>query len=116
MSCLVGHGHSEVVSVIQSHAANLDRESNLPVLLSTMCDHLSLSASSTMVCQLLTQSDLFSGMLSPSVISLAKRLTSALPTGLDRAFFLSTGGESNEAAIRCVSGQRRFASVVGKVR
>lgn len=39
-------------------------------------------------------------MISPSVISLAKRLTSALPVGLDRAFFLSTGGESNEAAIR----------------
>ncbi len=63
-----------------------------------------------MVCQLLTQSDLFSGMISPSVIGLAKRLTSALPAGLDRAFFLSTGGESNEAAIRCDSGQSLFAS------
>jgi 4-aminobutyrate aminotransferase-like enzyme len=43
---------------------------------------------------------LFSGMLSPPVISLAKRLTSVAPPGLDKAFFLSTGGESNEAAIR----------------
>ncbi|KAH7089032.1 pyridoxal phosphate-dependent transferase [Paraphoma chrysanthemicola] len=43
---------------------------------------------------------LFSGMISPPVISLAKRLTSAAPAGLDKAFFLSTGGESNEAAIR----------------
>jgi 4-aminobutyrate aminotransferase-like enzyme len=43
---------------------------------------------------------LFSGMLSPPVISLAKRLTSLAPPGLDKAFFLSTGGESNEAAIR----------------
>lgn len=43
---------------------------------------------------------LFSGMLSPPVIALAKRLTSVTPAGLDRAFFLSTGGESNEAAIR----------------
>lgn len=43
---------------------------------------------------------LFSGMLSPPVINLAKRLTDALPAGLDRAFFLSTGGESNEAAIK----------------
>ena len=34
------------------------------------------------------------------MISLAKRLTSALPSGLDKAFFLSTGGESNEAAIK----------------
>jgi 4-aminobutyrate aminotransferase-like enzyme len=43
---------------------------------------------------------LFSGMLSPPVIRAAKRLTSLTPPGLDKAFFLSTGGESNEAAIR----------------
>jgi 4-aminobutyrate aminotransferase-like enzyme len=43
---------------------------------------------------------LFSGMISPPVISLAKRLTGAPPTGLDKAFLLSTGGESNDAAIR----------------
>lgn len=43
---------------------------------------------------------LFSGMISPPVINLAKRLTGAAPAGLDKAFFLSTGGESNEAAIR----------------
>lgn len=39
-------------------------------------------------------------MLSPPVINLAKKLTSLLPEGLDKAFFLSTGGESNEAAIK----------------
>ncbi|KIW84302.1 hypothetical protein Z517_03552 [Fonsecaea pedrosoi CBS 271.37] len=43
---------------------------------------------------------LFSGMLSPPVIYLAQRLTSLLPPGLDKAFFLSTGAESNEAAIK----------------
>src|SRR5262245_38799226 len=42
----------------------------------------------------------FSTMLSPPVISLAKQLTSLTPPGLDKALFLSTGGESNEAAIR----------------
>lgn len=68
MSCLIGHGHPEIVKVISEHAAQLDH--------------------------------LFSGMLSPPVISLASRLTGLLPTGLDKAFFLSTGGESNEAAIR----------------
>ena len=68
MSCLVGHGHPEVVETIKDHAANLDH--------------------------------LFSGMLSPPVVSLAERLTSLTPPGLDKAFFLSTGGESNEAAIR----------------
>ncbi|KEF54545.1 2,2-dialkylglycine decarboxylase (pyruvate) [Exophiala aquamarina CBS 119918] len=68
MSCLIGHGHPEIVATIQNHAAELDH--------------------------------LFSGMLSPPVISLAQRLTSSLPDGLDKAFFLSTGGESNEAAIK----------------
>ncbi|KAK3722884.1 hypothetical protein LTR37_002029 [Vermiconidia calcicola] len=43
---------------------------------------------------------LFSGMLSPPVVSLATRLTSLTPPGLDKALLLSTGGEANEAAIR----------------
>lgn len=68
MSCLLGHGHPEIVKVIVDHAMYLDH--------------------------------LFSGMASPPVISLAERLCTALPAGLDKAFFLSTGGESNEAAIK----------------
>ncbi|KAK4995154.1 hypothetical protein LTR60_007939, partial [Cryomyces antarcticus] len=59
MSCLIGHGHPEIVETIREHAANLDH--------------------------------LFSGMLSPPVIILAKALTDVLPNGLDRALFLSTG-------------------------
>lgn len=39
-------------------------------------------------------------MISPPAIRLAQRLVSNLPAGLDRALFLSTGSESNEAAIR----------------
>ena len=81
MSCLIGHGHPEVVEVIQSHAANLDH--------------------------------VFSGIVTPPVISLAKRLTAALPAGLDRAFFLSTGGESNEAAIRLAKTYTGKFEVVG---
>ena len=68
MSCLIGHGHPEVVKTITDHASHLDH--------------------------------LFSGMISPPVIQLAKKLTDLLPEGLDKAMFLSTGGESNEAAIR----------------
>jgi len=68
MSCLLGHGHPEIVDVIHQHAMRLDH--------------------------------LFSGMLSPPVISLSERLCTNLPEGLDKAFFLSTGGESNEAAIK----------------
>jgi len=68
MSCLIGHGHPEVVKTIADYAANLDH--------------------------------LFSGMISPPVINLARKLTGLLPEGLDKAMFLSTGGESNEAAIK----------------
>ncbi|KZF25601.1 2,2-dialkylglycine decarboxylase [Xylona heveae TC161] len=68
MSCLIGHGHPEIVKVIADHALYLDH--------------------------------LFSGMVSPPVINLAERLVTNLPSGLDKAFFLSTGGESNEAAIK----------------
>ena len=68
MSCLIGHGHPEVVKTITDHATSLDH--------------------------------LFSGMISPPVIQLAKKLTEVLREGLDKAMFLSTGGESNEAAIK----------------
>lgn len=81
MSCLIGHGHPEVVEVIRFHAMNLDH--------------------------------VFSGMITPPVVSLAKRLTAALPARLDRAFFLSTGGESNEAAIRLAKTYTGKFEVVG---
>jgi 2,2-dialkylglycine decarboxylase (pyruvate) len=42
---------------------------------------------------------LFSGMLSRPVVELAERLAALVP-GLDRVLLLSTGAESNEAAIR----------------
>ncbi|EMR62925.1 putative -dialkylglycine decarboxylase protein [Eutypa lata UCREL1] len=38
---------------------------------------------------------LFSGMVSPPVVTLAERLCSLLPEGLDKAFFLSTGGTAH---------------------
>src|SRR5262245_7256897 len=41
---------------------------------------------------------LFSGMLSPPVVALSKRLAAMLPPSLSKAMFLSTGGEANEAA------------------
>ncbi len=43
---------------------------------------------------------LFSGMLSRPVVELARGLADATPAGLDRVLLLSTGGESNEAAIK----------------
>jgi 2,2-dialkylglycine decarboxylase (pyruvate) len=43
---------------------------------------------------------LHSAMLSEPVLALGDRLTALAPPGLDRAMFLSTGAESNEAALR----------------
>ncbi|KAJ5196825.1 Pyridoxal phosphate-dependent transferase major region subdomain 2 [Penicillium cf. viridicatum] len=81
MSCLLGHGHPEIVQTITDHAASLDH--------------------------------LFSGMVSPPVISLGERLCDLLPTGLDKAFFLSTGGESNEAAIKMAKVYTGKFEIVG---
>jgi 2,2-dialkylglycine decarboxylase (pyruvate) len=43
---------------------------------------------------------LFSGMLSRPVVDLARGLAEVTPAGLDRVMLLSTGGESNDAAIK----------------
>ena len=56
---------------------------------------------------------LYSGMISPPVIRLAEKLTGVLPEGLDRAMFLSTGGESNEAAIKLAKTYTGKFEIVG---
>jgi 2,2-dialkylglycine decarboxylase (pyruvate) len=43
---------------------------------------------------------LFSGMLSPPVVELARRLAGTLPAPLEKVLLLTTGAEANEAAIR----------------
>lgn len=52
-----------------------------------------------------TLTHLFSGFMSPPVLTLAKTLAALLPPGLDKVLLLSTGGESNEAAIKVLSLQ-----------
>ena len=47
-----------------------------------------------------TLAHLFSGMLSEPVVQLAEALTALTPPGLDRVLLLSTGAESNEAALK----------------
>lgn len=47
-----------------------------------------------------TLDHLFSGMLSRPVVDLARRLAETLPAPLEKALLLTTGAESNEAAIR----------------
>ncbi|MEU7824275.1 aspartate aminotransferase family protein [Catellatospora sp. NPDC049133] len=50
--------------------------------------------------QIASLDHLFSGMLSRPVVDLARRLAETLPAPLDKVLLLTTGAESNEAAIR----------------
>src|SRR3954462_855148 len=56
---------------------------------------------------------LFSGMLSRPVVDLARRLAETLPDPLEKVLLLTTGAESNEAAIRMaklVTGRHEVVS------
>jgi 2,2-dialkylglycine decarboxylase (pyruvate) len=56
---------------------------------------------------------LFSGMLSPPVVELSRRLAEMLPPSLSKAMFLSTGGESNEAALKMAKLHTGKFEVIG---
>ena len=56
---------------------------------------------------------LFSGMLSEPVVALCKRLAGLLPAGLDKAILVSTGSESNEAALRMAKLHTGGFEVIG---
>ncbi|MFE3249719.1 aspartate aminotransferase family protein [Streptomyces sp. NPDC059209] len=63
--------------------------------------------------QVATLDHLYSGMLSRPVVDLARRLAGTLPAPLDKALLLTTGAESNEAAIRLaklVTGKHEIVS------
>ena len=66
--------------------------------------------------QIGTLDHLFSGMLSRPVLDLAERIADSLPAGLDKVLLLTTGAESNEAAIRMaklVTGKHEIVSFAG---
>ncbi|GIF72290.1 aspartate aminotransferase family protein [Asanoa siamensis] len=68
---------------------------------------------STIQRQVATLDHLFSGMLSPPVVDLARRLAGSLPAPLEKVLLLTTGAESNEAAIRMaklVTGKHEIVS------
>ncbi|MFG1607452.1 aspartate aminotransferase family protein [Actinoplanes sp. NPDC049265] len=63
--------------------------------------------------QVATLDHLFSGMLSRPVLELARRLAESLPDPLEKVLLLTTGAESNEAAIRMaklVTGKHEIVS------
>lgn len=67
----------------------------------------------TVAAQVGTLDHLFSGMLSRPVVELASRLAGTLPDPLEKVLLLTTGAESNEAAIRMaklVTGKHEIVS------
>ncbi|AKU19268.1 aspartate aminotransferase family protein [Luteipulveratus mongoliensis] len=63
--------------------------------------------------QIATLDHLYSGMLSRPVVDLARRLAETLPEPLEKVLLLTTGAESNEAAIRMaklVTGKHEIVS------
>jgi len=65
--------------------------------------------------QIGTLDHLFSGMLSRPVVDLARRLAESLPAPLEKVQLLTTGAESNEAALRMaklVTGRHEIVSFV----
>jgi len=66
--------------------------------------------------QIGTLDHLFSGMLSRPVVELARRLAESLPAPLAKTLLLTTGAESNEAALRMaklVTGKHEVVSFAG---
>jgi 2,2-dialkylglycine decarboxylase (pyruvate) len=71
---------------------------------------------STVRAQVAQLDHLFSGMLSRPVVDLARRLAETLPAPLEKVLLVSTGAESNEAAVRMaklVTGRHEIVSFAG---
>ncbi|GGN90552.1 aspartate aminotransferase family protein [Actinoplanes lobatus] len=68
--------------------------------MSAILGHSHPAVTATVQRQAATLDHLFSGMLSRPVVDLARRLAASLPDPLTKVLLLTTGAESNEAAIR----------------
>ncbi|MCU1407872.1 MAG: aspartate aminotransferase family protein [Glaciihabitans sp.] len=68
--------------------------------MSSLLGHAHPAVVDTVSKSIATLDHLFSGMLSRPVVDLAEALSRTLPEALSKTMILSTGGESNEAAIK----------------
>jgi 2,2-dialkylglycine decarboxylase (pyruvate) len=81
--------------------------------MSAILGHSHPAVVATVQRQAATLDHLFSGMLSRPVVELARRLAGTLPEPLSKVLLLTTGAESNEAAIRMaklVTGRHEVVS------
>jgi 2,2-dialkylglycine decarboxylase (pyruvate) len=104
---LIRYGPSFTPRIIEraSGAYVFDRQGT-PILdftsgqMSSILGHAHPDIVSTVSSAVASLDHLFSGMLSAPVVALADRLTATLPDPLGKAMLLTTGAESNEAAIK----------------
>ena len=68
--------------------------------MSAILGHSHAEIVATVHAQVARLDHLFSGMLSRPVVDLARRLAATLPAPLEKVLLLTTGAESNEAAVR----------------
>ncbi|MDT5149885.1 MAG: hypothetical protein QOI01_1618, partial [Mycobacterium sp.] len=68
--------------------------------MSSILGHSHPDIVSTVSAAVATLDHLYSGMLSVPVVELASKLSATLPSQLTKVLLLSTGAESNEAAIK----------------
>ncbi|MEP3246521.1 MAG: aspartate aminotransferase family protein [Sneathiella sp.] len=98
-------GHFEPMIIERALGSYVYDAEDRPILdftsgqMSALLGHSHPSIVATVQSQIATLDHLFSGMLSRNVVDLAERLA-ALAPGLEKVILLSTGAESNEAAIR----------------
>ena len=81
--------------------------------MSAILGHSHPAVVATVQRQIASLDHLFSGMLSRPVVDLARRLAESLPEPLEKVLLLTTGAESNEAAIRMaklVTGRHEIIS------
>ncbi|TDC91451.1 aspartate aminotransferase family protein [Saccharopolyspora aridisoli] len=114
-----GHGAFSPGIIERAEGASVFTEDGREVLdftsgqMSAILGHSHPEIVSTVREQAAKLDHLYSGMLSRPVIDLARRLAETLPEPLEKAMFLSTGAESNEAALRMaklVTGKHEIVS------
>ncbi|MGK9463231.1 aspartate aminotransferase family protein [Streptomyces sp. G6] len=114
-----GHGSFSPELVLRAAGTSVFTESGRELLdftsgqMSAILGHSHPAIVSTVREQVARLDHLHSGMLSPPVVELARRLAGTLPEPLDKALLLTTGAEANEAAVRMaklVTGRHEIVS------
>ncbi|NJQ01272.1 aspartate aminotransferase family protein [Streptomyces zingiberis] len=114
-----GHAPFSPEVVVRAEGTSVFTESGRELLdftsgqMSAILGHSHPAIVSTVREQIAHLDHLHSGMLSPPVVELTRRLAGTLPDPLDKAMLLTTGAEANEAAVRMaklVTGRHEIVS------